>query len=130
MPAFLFGVTFTGWTAGVIYAVFAALSLYIGKGLLELREEARILAIGWFGFSLVHMSVVTLVPPVRQRMFEMQRALEPNQPNPIPFDHSMLVNVTFALSAIIVAAAIWFLIRKRYAFGEIESPKATDVRES
>lgn len=121
MPAFLFGVTFTGWTAGVIYAVFAALSLYIGKGLLELREEARILAIGWSGISLVHMGVVTLVPPVRQRMFEMQRALEQNQPNPMPFDQGMLLNVTFTLCAIMVAAAIWFLIRKRGAFVQAEN---------
>jgi hypothetical protein len=32
MPAFLFGATFTGWIASVIYALFGALSLYMGKG--------------------------------------------------------------------------------------------------
>jgi hypothetical protein len=115
-PAFLFGATFNGWTAGVIYAVFAALSLFIGKGLLDLREEARVLAIGWFGFSLVHMSLVTLVPPLRQRMLESQRALDQNQPNPIPFDQGMLMNVIFAVAAIVSAGAIWFLIRNRDAF--------------
>jgi hypothetical protein len=116
MPVFLFGAVFYGWIAGIIYALFGVLSLYIGKGLLDLRERARILAIGWFGFSFVHMSVVTLVPPVRQRMFELQRTLERDQPHPIPFDRGMLANATFAFMAITIAAAIWFLIRNRAAF--------------
>jgi hypothetical protein len=120
-PAFLFGASFNGWTAGVIYAVFGALSLFIGKGLLDLREEARVLAIGWFGFSFVHASLVTLVPSLRERMLEAQRALEQKQPNPIPFDQGMLTNVLFAFAAIVAAGAIWFLIRNRAAFGRAEN---------
>ena len=112
-PAFLFGVTFNGWTAAVIYAVFAALSIFIGKGLLDLREEARVLGIWWFGFSLLHMSLVTLVPPLRRRMLET-----PNEATPMAFDPGMLINVTFVVSAIIVAGSIWFLVRDRAAFGQ------------
>ena len=119
-PVFLLGATLNGWIAGVIYAVFGALSLYIGKGLLELREEARILAIGWFGFSLVHSSLVVLVPPLRERMLAMQRGLEQNQPNPIPPDLAMIMNMAFAFSAIVGATAVWFLIRNRAAFGRAE----------
>jgi len=119
-PAFVFGVSFTGWTAGVIYAIFAAVSTFIGKGLLDLREEARILAIGWCGFWLVHGSLVTLVPPLRQRMLELQHALLQEQKNPPPFDVGMLTNVSFAFTVIMVAAAIWFLIRNRGAFGQTE----------
>jgi hypothetical protein len=115
-PAFLFGASFNGWSGGVIYATFAAVSLFIGKGLLDLREEARILAIGWSGFWLVHGSLVTLVPPLRQRMLELQRAMLQDQRNPMPFDPGMLANVSFAFTAIIVAVAIWFLIRNRAAF--------------
>jgi hypothetical protein len=122
VPAFLFGVSFSGWSAGVIYAVFAAVSLFIGKGLLDLREEARILAIGWFGFWLVHGSLVTLVPPLRQRMLELQRAMAQNQKTPTPFDPGMLTNVSFALTVVMVAAGIWFLIRSRAAFGQTETP--------
>jgi hypothetical protein len=121
-PAFLFGATFYGWTAGVIYAVFGALSLFIGKGLLDLREEARILAIGWFGFSFIHGSLIMLVPSLRQRMFELQRAIAQNQKNPIAFDQGMFMNVIFAFSAIVVASAIWFLIRNRAAFVRAENP--------
>jgi hypothetical protein len=120
-PAFLFGATFSGWTAGVIYAVFGALSLFIGKGLLDLREEARVLAIGWFGFSLVHGSLIALVPSLRQRMFDLQRSLAQNQKTPIAFDQGMFMNVMFAFSAIVVVAAIWFLIRNRAAFERAEN---------
>jgi hypothetical protein len=120
LPVFLFGAVFNGWIAGVIYALLAALSLYVGKGLLDLRERARILAIGFWGF--VHMSVVTLVPSLRQRLLAFQRTLEQNQPNPIPFDQGMLTNVTVAFTAILVATAIWFLIQNRAAFVRGENP--------
>jgi hypothetical protein len=120
-PGFLFGTEFGGWTAGVVYAFFTALSLYIGKGLLELREEARILALGWFGFSLVHAGAVTLVPPLRQRMLQSQRAVEQNQLHPMPFDPALLVDVLFAFAAIVAVISIWFLIRHRDAFGRAET---------
>jgi len=120
-PAFLLAASFTGWAAGVVYAVFAAVSLFIGKGLLDLREEARVLAIGWFGFWLVHGSLVTLVPPLRERMFELQRAMVLEQKNPNPFDEGMLMNVSFGITVIMGAVAIWFLIRNRAAFGRAET---------
>jgi hypothetical protein len=122
LPAFLFGAIFNGWIAVVIYAFFGALSLYIGKGLLDLRERARVLAIAWFGFGFVHSSVVTLVPAARQRMFALQRTLEQNQPNPIPFDQGIFMFVILAFSAIVGVTAIWFLIRNRAAFARAENP--------
>jgi hypothetical protein len=122
MPAFLFGANFNGWIGGVIYAIFGALSLYIGKGLLDLRERARVLAIAWFAFSFVHAGVVTLVPPLRQRMLESQRALIQNQPSPIPIDQGMMLNMIFAFAAIVAAVTIWFLIRNRAAFVRAENP--------
>jgi len=124
LPVFLFGAVFNGWIAGVIYAFFVALSLYIGKGLLDLSERARLLAIGWWAFGFVHLIVVTLVPSVRQRMFEVQRTIEHDQPpNPIPFDQGMVTNVMLAFSAILGAVVIWFLIRNRSAFVRAENPK-------
>jgi hypothetical protein len=121
MPAFLFGAMFNGWSARVIYALFGALSLYIGKGLLDLRERARVVAIGWFAFSVVHLSVITLVPSLRQRMLELQRSFGQNQPKPIAFDQGMMTNVLLAFTAIVTGAAIWFLIRNRAAFARPET---------
>lgn len=120
-PAFLFGAIFNGWIAGVFYAFFGALSLYIGKGLLDLRERARVVAIWWFGFSIVHLSIVSLVPSLRERMLELQRTLAQNQKYPTALDQSMLTNVVLAFVVILAASAIWFLIRNRAAFVRAEN---------
>jgi len=121
MPAFLFGVIFTGWIAVVFYVLFGALSAYIGKGLLDLRERARVLAIGWFGFSIVHMTLVTLVPSWRHRMLEFQLTLVQNQEKPVAFDPGKLIDLSFAFGAIVAGTAIWFLIRNRAAFVRTET---------
>ncbi len=116
IPAFMFGVEFTGWSAGVVYAFFGALSIYIGRALLDLRERGRRFAIGWFVFSLVHIGVVTFVPTLRRRMLDMQRRVEESQAQPAPFDAAVFANVTFVLVALMALAAIWFLVRNRGAF--------------
>jgi hypothetical protein len=121
-PAFLFGAILNGWAASVVYACFAALSLYIGKGLLELREEARVLGIGWFAFSLVHTSLITLVPPLRERMYDLQRTLVQNQPTAMPLYQGMMTTVILVFAVIVSAGSIWFLVRNRAAFARAESP--------
>jgi len=50
----------------------------------------------------------------------LQRGFEQNQPNPIPFDEGMMTSVMLAFSAIVVATAIWFLVRNRAAFVRAE----------
>lgn len=121
LPAFLFAFEFNGWTAGLIYAVFGALSLYIGKGLLDLKERARVLAIAWFAFSFVHAAAVTLVPSLRQRMFESQRVLTQGQAVPIPFNYGLMVATMLGFATIVAAVSIWFLIRNRPAFVRAET---------
>jgi hypothetical protein len=116
MPAFIAGIILTGWAGGVTYAFFGALSLYIGWGLLDLRERARVLAIAWFAFGLVHTAVVTLIPSLRQRMLQAQSAFTQNQPQPPPFDQAILTNITLVCVAVIAVAAIFFLVRNRPAF--------------
>jgi hypothetical protein len=123
LPVFLFGAIFDGWIAGIIYALFGALSLYIGKGLLDLRERARVLAIGWWGLGLVQLILVTLVPSLQRRMLELQRTFEQPQQTPIPFDQGMLTNWILTFSAILLAITIWFLIRNRAAFVRAENPQ-------
>jgi hypothetical protein len=120
-PLFLFGAILHDWAAGVIYAVFAALSLYIGKGLLDLREEARILGIGWYAFSFVQTAVVAFVPSLMQRMLTMQQSMAPVETQMSIADLGMLPSVMFGFGMIMAAAAIWFLIRDRGAFGQLES---------
>ena len=63
-----------------------------------------------------------LVPSLRQRMFELQRVIAQNQKTPIAFDQGMFMNVIFAFSLIVLAGAIWFLIRNRAAFVRADNP--------
>jgi len=55
-------------------------------------------------------------------MFELQRVIAQNQKTPIAFDQGMFMNVIFAFSAIVLAGAIWFLIRNRAAFVRADNP--------
>jgi hypothetical protein len=116
-PLFLLGATLTGSIAAISYAVFGAVSFFIAKGLLELREEARILGIGWNGLTSAHAALITLVPPLRERLLEMQRAMTPPNADPVSLDVIKLVNLSFGVSAVLGALAIWFLIRNRDVFG-------------
>jgi hypothetical protein len=116
MPAFVAGLTFTGWAAGITYALFGAVSLYIGRGLLDLRERARIAAIGWFLFGLVHATVMTLVPSMRARMLAAQRSMAPNPGESPPFNGAAFTTATLVVAALFAVAAIWFLVRHRSAF--------------
>ena len=59
-PAVLFGIFLTGWVTLAVYTAFAAAQIYLGTGLLHLREQARVGAIGYFCFGAVN-SAVSLV---------------------------------------------------------------------
>jgi hypothetical protein len=122
-PAFLAGATLTGWSAGIAYAFFGALSLYIGWGLLDLRERARKLAIAWFALSFVHMAVVTLVPTLRRRMLDAQVSIQQqSQTQPLPFDMASFAYLMLAVLTLISVLAIAFLIRRRSAFQTLPEP--------
>jgi hypothetical protein len=114
-PGFLFGVALTGWTATVIYVVLAVVSIYTAKGLLDLREPTRLMAIGWYAFWFVHTAVVSLVPALRHRMLTLPQAVAPNPQTPMP-DVGVLLNLSLVSVTITSALSIWFLVRNRAAF--------------
>ncbi|TMG78903.1 MAG: hypothetical protein E6H78_20895 [Betaproteobacteria bacterium] len=115
-PAIIFGLEVTGWLSRLVYAVYAAVSISIGWGLLRLRERARIAAIAWYGLSLLHTAVVVLVPSLRERMLEASRNVESGQTEPLPWDPTTFVYLTLAFVVALVVATIWFLLRHRGRF--------------
>lgn len=124
---FLFGAIVTGWGARVIYAISGAISLYIGKGLLDLKERARVAAVGWFGLWFVHLCLMTLVPPFRRRLLEMQlemqRDLLQAQQAAGQFDVAGLLNVSLIVSTILLAVTITILVRNRAVFLRAENAR-------
>jgi hypothetical protein len=123
VPAFLFGTIFEGWAARAIYIFLGALSLYIGKGLLDLRERARVVAMAWFAFGFFHLSVIAIVPSWRQRMVELQRSLAQNPRTSASFDQGFAIDVMLAGVGIVAAISIWILMRERYAFRRAENAR-------
>jgi hypothetical protein len=115
-PALLLGAAFTGWIAGIIYAMYAAFGVYIGRGLLELRDRERLLAIGWYALSLINVGAATFVPSARDRIFAAQALLRQTNPAATPFDPGMIMNVAFGFSAVFAAVTIWLLVRERRVF--------------
>ena len=118
-PAYLFGMNLDGWSAGIFYSFATALSLYIGKGLLELRERARILAIWWFVLPFLHGALLAFVPSFRQRIIEAYK--EAARESLTQFDAGVLMNVTLAFSLTVTALGVWILIKNRPAFARTQS---------
>jgi hypothetical protein len=118
MPVLVGGMAVTGWTARFFYLLVGAFSLWIGKGLLDLREKARVAAIAWFVVSFIHTTLILYVPSWWQRMVEMEQAR--SQTASLPLDQRMFANVIGAASAVVWGVAIWCLIRNRPAFARPE----------
>ena len=121
-PGFVLGAVINGWLASIFYAALAALAFYIGKGLLELRERARLLAMGWFIVWFLHSWLISAVPFLRRRL-ELQTPLPRNPETVMPFDPSLILNASLVAIALTTAAAIWFLSRDRDAFVRAENAR-------
>jgi hypothetical protein len=115
MPSVVLGFVLTGWAAGTVYAFFGALSIYIGRGLLDLRERARLLCIGWYVVTVLHTGLVTFVPPLRERMRAAERAFIPGQ-EASAMDGDAMRILTFVFVAAIAVLVAAFLHRHRALF--------------
>jgi hypothetical protein len=112
MPAALFGLIVTGWSALAIYTAYTAVVIYLGAGLLRLRERARLWSIVYF-CAIAANSLVCLARP--GFMQQMQRAMPGFFPAAaMPQLDQMWVYGLMGAAA--CAVPIWFLVRRRAAF--------------
>jgi hypothetical protein len=120
---FVLGFSLPSWIARIYCVALAAVSLYIGKGLLDLRDRARVIAIGWSVFTLLN-ALVVFVPSVRQRILGVQI---PPPANPdtafLPFSPDLFFDVVFGAVAIGAALTIWFLEHHRDVFLRTENSR-------
>ncbi len=118
IPTMLLGSVLTGaWATGV-YVLFAAAELYLGIGLLRLRDRARWGSIAFFGFMLVNAVVFWLLPGSAERIQTFMREISPAMETPpaaIDFSWHGLLPSILGL-ALFVGLPIWFLIRCRPSF--------------
>ena len=116
LPAFVFGAVVTGWAGLAVYTVFAAVQVFLGAGLLRLREPARVGAIGYFCLMALNSVVTWALPGYEAKMQlvfrEMPKLFPAGAPPqmPQPMWVFMLMGIAF------VAIPVWFLVRRRAAF--------------
>src|ERR1051326_7783143 len=96
---------------------FTAVNLYLGTGLLQLQEPARLGSIVYFSLVAANLVITMLLPDFSQRMLAMQAAfprfLRWSQQEPVPLDSTW----GFAVAGTLMAAVpIWFLVRRKAAF--------------
>jgi len=114
-PLVLFGIVLRGWAAGLALALFAAVSLSAGIGLLKKRIEAHSLAVGYFAFGVLNALSYLVLPGSFTRMQELVRETQSNQALPVNAMGPVMV-VGMVGSIIGVSAILWFLIKARRPF--------------
>lgn len=115
-PAMLFGTILTGWLALVVYGAFAAVQMYLGRGLLHLEGKARIGAITYLCFAAGNATVSLMRHGYAEMTRQMQIAIPRYLPagGPIAMPGPMWL---FALSTtLFYAVAVYYLVRRRPAF--------------
>jgi hypothetical protein len=114
IPTILFGFVVAGWTTLAVCTVLTAIQLYLGAGLLQLDESARVWTIVYLSAMGANGLATVAAPgyPARMRAFagEFQKFFHMDMP--------LLPNAWLLGTASVayVAILIWFLVRRRAAF--------------
>jgi hypothetical protein len=114
MPGMFFGILITGWTAAGVYSVFAAAQLYLGSGLLQLDENARVGSVLFFLLSAASGLVSFAGPGHDERLRALEAELCGFLRMEMPEWRGVWVSAIAGV--VLVAVPIWFLIRRRAAF--------------
>ena len=114
LPALFFGMTLTGWSAVGFYSVFAAVQLYLGSGLLQLDEHARVGSVVFFVLAAASGFVSFLGPGHDQRLQALQADLRGLLRMDVPEWRGAWVSAIAGV--VFVAVPIGFLIWRRAAF--------------
>jgi len=122
--AILFTKMLTGWSAMMLLLVLAALQLFLGVGLLKLRERARIAAIAYYAFTFANTCVFYLAPGARSRLMAFLDAQESMFPwvrlfeaqTRIQFDPIPSLVLGSISGLLVLALPVYFLITRKSAF--------------
>ncbi len=111
-PLLLFGIVLRGWAAGVALALFAAVSLSAGIGLLKKRSEAHSLAVGYFAFGILNVISYVVLPGSFARMQDVIREAQPSQASGFPAGDMNSFMVFIMLFGLVFTIAVLVLLIK------------------
>jgi hypothetical protein len=113
-PVLLFGIVARGLTASLLLALFAAVGLSAGIGMLKKRIEAHSLAVGYFGLGILNVASLMLLPGSFDRMQAVLRETQGSQA--LPVDMKAFMMFTSFVGGLTVGTMLFLLIRARKPF--------------
>jgi hypothetical protein len=119
-PAMVFGLLLRGWTARLLFLVFAASQCWLGVELLRLRPLSRVLAIGFFACCVASTLLSVLRPGFPERVRAMMDAMSPGWPRATDSQSAALSSVhpMMLMGALVSVVPIWFLVARRGTFAK------------
>jgi hypothetical protein len=114
-PLLVFGMVLRGLPASLALALFAAVGLTAGIGMLQKRVDAHSLAIGYFGFGVLNVLSYFVVPGALARMEEVYRETQGSQAPPAAFTNSIMMFALF-IGFAGCSAILLLLIKSRRPF--------------
>ena len=128
-PLMLFGIVLRGWASGLALAIFAAISLSAGIGLLKKRAEAHSLAVGYTAFGILNVVSYLVLPGSFARMQDLMRETQSSQAPGLSIGDMKPLMVFITLVGVACTSAILvLLIRARTPFLDACRGNTEDVR--
>ena len=122
-PMFFFGVALQGRAAGACLAVFAALGLVAGIGLIRLRLWGLGAAIAYQALGLANMACLVFIPGASDRMFEAVMEYESSRGMPsMPMDSAFpatMMRMSLIFGIVVGVGVLWVLFAYRKSFKPI-----------
>jgi len=116
-PAFLMGLVIEGNAAVLVYAVYGALALILGIGLLMLKPWARILGICLSAIHLLGGWIAYFTPGGLEKMLAVSLKLSPRPAPPVTADLlRTMLPIGMLFGSLFSLAIIWFLVVNKAAF--------------
>jgi len=114
IPTMLFGFMVTGWTTLAVCTVLTAIQLYLGAGLLQLDEKARVWSIYYLAAMGANGLGIAVAPGYVDRMRTFAAQFQGFSHMDMPaMPNAWLIGIS---SVAWVAVLVWFLVRRRAAF--------------
>jgi hypothetical protein len=114
-PLLVFGFVLRGMPASLALALFAAVGLTAGIGMLQKRVDAHSLAIGYFTFGVLNVLSYFVVPGALARMEEVYRETQGSQAPPVALTNSIMMFALF-VGFIGCSGILLLLIKSRRPF--------------
>jgi hypothetical protein len=116
-PLLILGIVFRGLAASLLVAIFAAVGLSAGIGMLKRRAEAHSLAVGYCAFGILNVASVIVLPGSFARMQDVIRETQGSQALALPADAMYPFLVLGMLTGLVVTSGmLWLLVRSRKPF--------------